>query len=123
MSLVDNNVLPLEFCESIHADPNSLKCRNANVKVSGSQLGFDDFFPGLLSCDQVANLDVRAPAAELLHPVADDRLWHQDQVVAIYILELAKERNERDRLDSLAKTHLVSKNAVNASLVQTNHPV
>ena len=44
-------------------------------------------------------------------------------MVPIYFFVLAEERQERDGLNGLAKTHFVGENTIDTSLVQTDHPV
>jgi hypothetical protein len=39
------------------------------------------------------------------------------------VLELSKEREQAYGLDGLTKAHFVSEDAIQASLIQTDHPV
>lgn len=44
-------------------------------------------------------------------------------MIAINIFELPQEGDQGDSLDGLTKSHLICKDAVDASLVKTYHPV
>ena len=39
------------------------------------------------------------------------------------VLELAKEREQANSLNGLSKTHFISEDAIQASLIETDHPV
>jgi len=44
-------------------------------------------------------------------------------MVPFDVLELSKEREQANCLDGLPKTHFVSEDAIQASLIETDHPV
>lgn len=64
VSLIDNNILPLELHESAHANSHTFKCGDADIKIAGSNLVFDDVVPALLFGDEVDDFAVWEPAIE-----------------------------------------------------------
>ena len=44
-------------------------------------------------------------------------------MIPFYMLELSKERKQANSLNGLTKAHFVSEDAIQASLIETDHPV
>lgn len=123
MGLVDNNVLPLKFKERRHANSDAFEGGYNNVEIPRFNLSFNNFFPHFFDSYQVHDFNLGTPPLELLHPVADHRLRHYNQVVPVYFFEFSQEAEERDGLNGLAEAHFVGQNAIDSDFVETYHPV
>jgi len=60
-----------------------------------------------LVTDETNGPQGRTPLLELVHPVGQGRLGHEDHVGAVDVLEMLHEAQQRNRLQSFAKTHFV----------------
>ena len=60
-----------------------------------------------LVSDEANGPQGRAPLFELVHPVGEGGLGHQDHVRPVDVLEVLHEAEQRDRLQGLTETHLV----------------
>ena len=89
VGLIDDYVLPMKFSQGTLTESHSFEGSDAYIEITGRQFGFNYFFAGLFPCDQVTNFDTRIPFFELCHPIANDGLWHEDQVVTIDFLEIS----------------------------------
>ena len=69
------------------------------------------------------NLEGWTPLLELHLPVEHDTCGHDDQVRSPHALLTRQMCQQRDRLNRLAQTHLICKDAVEAVLVQRCQPV
>ena len=123
MSLVNNDVLPLELHKRPHADAHTLEGGDTHVELVGLQLGPQDLLSAVFRCDEVANAHLGQPELELSEPVAYHGLRHNDEEVAVDFPELAQKADERNGLYCFSKPHLVGQDSINTRLVKTNHPV
>jgi len=108
VGLVHYDVLPLELVQVAETDPCSFKCSNADVEVVGNKLSSQNLLALLLPSNQVDHLDLRAPFLELVHPIRDGGLRHDDKVVPLNILVFPEEGQEGDSLNSFTQAHLIS---------------
>lgn len=115
--------MPIKFLESAHAHSHALESGDADIKFTWQNSLFNDVFAELFFGDQIDHLDLRVPPGELLQPVSDNGLGHDNQVVALVLFELSQEAQQRNSLDGLSEAHLVCQNAIDACLVQGDHPV
>lgn len=123
MCFINNYILPLKFLESTHAHSHTLKSCDADIKITWLYGLFNNVFAELLFRDQVANPNSRVPYGEFTKPVSNNRLGHDNQVIALYLFKFSHEAQQRNCLDCLSKAHLVSQNAINACLIKWDHPV
>eukprot|EP00968_Pinguiococcus_pyrenoidosus_P021741 scaffold2908_cov257-Pinguiococcus_pyrenoidosus.AAC.2 len=128
MRLVDDHVAPGELGEGSPLPIGDLVGRDHDIPLSivavvGLQNILDEvlaLFSGAVEADHAKR---RTPPRELVHPVAEGGLGDQDDVRASDVLVLHHVAQDADRLQRLAESHLVRQDAVDAVLVQANHPV
>ena len=90
---------------------------------AGPQARLDERVALLAVAVQRDGLEARAPARHLPFPVGHGRLGHEDDVRARAALRVQRPAQQGNGLQRLAKAHLVSEDAVEAMLVQADHPV
>lgn len=84
---------------------------------------FKQLFSLLLDRHQFEDSALGQPFLKFFEPVSEGGFGGDNQERAIDVLVLSEEGDQRDRLDSLAQTHLISQNAVDADIVQIDQPV
>lgn len=123
MGFINNYILPIKFLKGTHAHSHTLESGDADIKFSWQNSLFNDVLAEFFLGDQIDHLDFRVPPGELLQPISDNGLGHDNQVVALVLFKLPQEAQQRNSLDGLSEAHLISQNAIDASLVQRDHPV
>lgn len=133
MCLVDDYILPRELLKWAHAHADTLKGCKADVELAWLKVVLQLLLALLFGGDQIQHADLRTPQLEFFLPVGNDSLGHNNQEVALDLLELAQKGQKSDCLDGLAKSlqksatnspyHFVCENSVDACLVQANQPV
>lgn len=104
VGLVDDDVFPLKLEQLVHAGSHTFERGEADIELARLKVVFQDVLALSLRRDQVEAADLRAPLFELLLPVGDDGLGDYDHEVALDLLELSQEGQERNRLDRLAQS-------------------
>ena len=137
MSLIDNQVLPLELLDGPHRQSNTLKRRQANVELSRLKLILEDVFSLLFRCYQIEDATLGQPLFELELPVGNHGLRHDDQEIVIYFFEFAQKTQKGYCLNRFTQTldkthmsrnnqetyHLISQDSVDAALVKPYQPI
>ncbi len=124
MRLVEHCVVPFVFSQLRQTNVERVVSSNTDVKFSCLHLVLDDVVAELHFRIEIYSFEVRSPPRKLQHPVRD-RAFRGDYKVGItaLVLALPQVAKERDRLHSLAKAHVVSKNSVHLVFVQRSHPL
>ena len=104
VSLINNDILPVELLESGHRNTDPFKSGQTDVKFSWVDSLLQDFFSLVLGRDQVAHSDFGKPFLELVLPVGDDRLRYDNQVEAFHFLVFAEEGDKTDGLDCFSQS-------------------
>ena len=81
------------------------------------------YVSGFLVTDETDGSDSGAPPLELIHPVGQGGLGHQDHVRTRNVAQVFHVAQEGDGLQGLAQAHLVGQNSVDAVLVEGDHPI
>ncbi|KAI3476086.1 hypothetical protein L1887_62392 [Cichorium endivia] len=121
--LVNDDVLPRELLERALFAQAHLVGGDEHVKVLGQQVFVDDLVALLLGALEGDHVEAGHPALELAVPVVQRRLGHDDEVEAGRVAEVAEVAEEGDGLERLAEAHLVCEDAVDAVVVERDHPV
>lgn len=101
---VHYQIFPLKFHYLGHAEAHALKSGQHNVKLARLHLVFQDVFAFGLRCDQVQNTNLRTPLFKLFLPVRNDSLGHDHYEVILDFLELSKESQKSNCLDSFSQS-------------------
>jgi hypothetical protein len=64
VSLIDDNILPLELHQCTHANSHTFESCDANIKIAGSNLSLDDLLSALLLGNEIDDFAVWEPAIE-----------------------------------------------------------
>ncbi len=102
--LVDNQVLPLDLLEGIHADYEAFIGSDAHVELARYQLLLNDLISKLHLRVKMHDIHERCPFLEFLNPVRDRRLRRDDQMRSIILLKLVHISEYRDGLDGFTET-------------------
>lgn len=122
--LVKHCVVPFVFSQLRQTNVKRVVSSNTDVKFSSLHLVLDYVVAELHFRIEIYSSEVRSPPRKLQHPVRD-RAFRSNYKVGItaLVLALPQVAKERDRLHSLAKAHVVSKNSVHLVFVQRSHPL
>ena len=123
MGFINDDIMPFDFFEVTKAYSNTLKRGENNVKLAWSNTFLKNILSFLLSGDQLNNSTTRHPFFELIFPVAESDFWRDDYMRPFDFLKLLDEGYNRNGLNRLAQSHVISQNAVYSAFIERNHPV
>lgn len=106
MAFVDDDILPLDFTKGRLVVQNVLVGGEDDVKLLILEVLSEDRSFVLLAFVR-NDADRWRPSFKLAHPVIDRRQWNHDQERPFVPLVSNQVRKEGNRLNRLAKTHLV----------------
>lgn len=81
-----------------------------------------DTYPFFLVSVEHEDVQLGHPLVELVDPVVEGRLGHNDEVGSVNSAIQLEVTEERNGLESFAETHFIGKNAVDTVVVERNEP-
>mmetsp|Transcript_8403 Transcript_8403/g.31623 ORF Transcript_8403/g.31623 Transcript_8403/m.31623 type:complete len:278 (-) Transcript_8403:245-1078(-) len=123
MRFVDDQKPPRNLAQGALLPQDAFIARDEHIELAGAHVLDEDALPLRLAPQQLERPDLGAPARELAHPVAAHGLRNDHDVRAGVLPRFAQVGEEADRLQRLPQTHFVRQDAVDAVVVQADHPV
>jgi hypothetical protein len=115
--------VPLDAAELAETLPYALETRHQHIEFVGDYTVGEDLSTFVLSCYQFHHIAIGQPFLELVFPVTEGYLGSDDDVWTLHFFVLPQESQNGDGLDGLTEAHVVSEDAVETALVETDHPV
>lgn len=107
VSLIDYNVMELDFLQVAQTDSDTLKWGDDDVELACWNALFDDVLSFLFGGDELDDFAARQPFPEFIFPVTKCNFGRYDDVWAFNLFELLDEWNDGDGLDGLSQTHII----------------
>ena len=123
LRLVDDDVLPVHLAELRAIAHDELVGGDEDVELELKHLLREDLGAFLSSADVIHRLHALEPRLDLRLPVDDDGVGDDDEVRAVVLLALPQVGDQRAHLHGLPQAHLVRQDAVEAVVVQGDHPL
>lgn len=123
MSLIDDDVMPLDFFQGTEANSDTFETCDNDIKFSLVDKVVNKIFSFFLGCNKLDNSFLRQPFLDFVGPVTQRNFRSNDQERTRYIFIFLDEAEHGDCLDGLSESHIIGKDSVDSTFVEGDHPV